>query len=202
MNNFEIFNEFIKDDIKENENSNPKEENKDKDINKNIPQEVNKLKPEEKEEDKRIRYKLLQSKNNILMKQLREKEKILRDYKKLCAEKSKKIEELKKIVTDNILKQAIDKDNNQIKYEQKKEKDEININTNLNKDNVLTDLLGTITFNIDDTTFFQCGICMDSFRENEKIKRLPCEHIFHTDCMNQWLQTKKTCPFCDQAIFY
>ena len=136
------------------------------------------------------------------MKQLRKKEKILSNYKKLCKENSNKIEELKKKVTDNILKQNEIKENTKIKYEPKKEKNEININNNLNKDNVLTDLLETMTFNIDNTTFFQCGICMDSFNENEKIKRLPCEHIFHIDCMNQWLQTKKTCPFCDQAIFY
>ena len=59
-----------------------------------------------------------------------------------------------------------------------------------------------INFDLYNTTLFQCGICMDSFNENEKIKKLHCDHIFHIDCMSQWLQTKKTCPFCDQAIFY
>ena len=64
------------------------------------------------------------------------------------------------------------------------------------------DQIETIEYDLDKATFFQCGICMDSFHETEKVKMLPCEHIFHIDCMSQWLQTKKNCPFCDQAIFY
>ena len=194
----EIFNDFIH-DVDEEDNS-PKEKN----INKLTIHSNNIPKEEEKEDNKIIynfktkeekitEYKVLKLRNELLMTQLKDKETKLRDIKKKCAEQAKKIEQLKKMVTENILKQ--NKDNPQ-------QKKEINIKNNINKDNALIDLIETITFHIDTSTFFQCGICMDSFRENEKVKKLTCDHIFHIECMTQWLQTKKTCPFCDQAIFY
>jgi hypothetical protein len=49
-------------------------------------------------------------------------------------------------------------------------------------------------------TFFednsQCIICMENFTENELVKQLSCGHIFHEDCINQWLEQQKNCPFC------
>ena len=206
----EIFNDFVQDI--DDEDSSPKEKN----INKitfhknNLPKEEEEEKEENKiiinnktKEEKITEYKVLKLRNELLTTKLREKETKLREIKKKCAEQTKKIEELKKMVTENILKQ--NKDNPKFNYEQKKEKNEINIDNklnNLNKNNELMDLIETINFHTDTSTFFQCGICMDSFRENEKIKKLTCVHIFHIECMTQWLQTKKTCPFCDQAIFY
>ena len=194
----EIFNDFIH-DVDE-EDKSPKEKN----INKLTVHSNNIPKEEEKEDNKIIynfktkeekitEYKVLKLRNELLTTKLKEKESKLRDIKKKCAEQAKKIEQLKKMVTENILKQ--NKDNPQ-------QKKEINIKNNINKDNALIDLIETITFHIDTSTFFQCGICMDSFREDEKVKKLTCDHIFHIECMTQWLQTKKTCPFCDQAIFY
>ena len=194
----EIFNDFIH-DVDEEDNS-PKEKN----IN-NLAVHSNNIPKEEEKDDNKIiynyktkeekitEYKVLKLRNELLLTKLKDKETKLREIKKKCAEQTKKIEQLKKMVTENILKQ--NKDNPQ-------QKKEINIKNNLNKDNALIDLIETITFHIDTSTFFQCGICMDSFRENEKIKKLTCDHIFHIECMTQWLQTKKTCPFCDQAIFY
>ena len=194
----EIFNDFIH-DVDE-EDSSPKEKN----IN-NLAVHSNNIPKEEEKDDNKIiynyktkeekitEYKVLKLRNELLMTKLKEKENKLRDIKKKCAEQTKKIEQLKKMVTENILKQ--NKDNPQ-------QKKEIDIKNNLNKDNALIDLIETITFHIDTSTFFQCGICMDSFRENEKVKKLTCDHIFHIECMTQWLQGKKTCPFCDQAIFY
>ena len=194
----EIFNDFIH-DVDE-EDKSPKEKN----IN-NLAVHSNNIPKEEEKDDNKIiynyktkeekitEYKVLKLRNELLLTKLKDKETKLREIKKKCAEQTKKIEQLKKMVTENILKQ--NKDNPQ-------QKKEINIKNNLNKDNALIDLIETITFHIDTSTFFQCGICMDSFRENEKIKKLTCDHIFHIECMTQWLQTKKTCPFCDQAIFY
>ena len=41
-----------------------------------------------------------------------------------------------------------------------------------------------------------CIICMETFNENELVKQLPCGHIFHGNCIDQWLREQKTCPFC------
>ena len=48
--------------------------------------------------------------------------------------------------------------------------------------------------------FFQCIICMEEFQEKEKVKALPCAHIFHINCIKQWLLKQKTCPFCKSEL--
>ena len=197
----DIFNNFIKDVEDKDISSN------DKNTNKYILVPKNQNKKDEKEnsnnylakEDNLTQYKLLKLKNELLSKKLLEKEKILRNYKKKCQEQAKKIDELKKKVTENMLKQNKE-DNAKLIYEPKKGK-ENKIFDNKNKKELI-DQIDTINYDIDNTTFFQCGICMDTFNQGEKVKRLPCEHIFHTDCMSQWIQTKNNCPFCDQTIFY
>ena len=47
---------------------------------------------------------------------------------------------------------------------------------------------------------FQCIICMEEFEEKEKVKLLPCGHIFHINCIKQWLLKQKSCPFCKSEI--
>ncbi len=47
-----------------------------------------------------------------------------------------------------------------------------------------------------------CIICMKTFEEGDSIKQLRChsDHIFHTDCLHQWLCVKLTCPICRTPI--
>ena len=47
---------------------------------------------------------------------------------------------------------------------------------------------------------YQCIICMEEFKKQEKVKILPCDHIFHGDCIKEWLLKQKTCPFCKSEI--
>eukprot|EP00929_Paragymnodinium_shiwhaense_P062720 TRINITY_DN31317_c0_g2_i1.p1 TRINITY_DN31317_c0_g2~~TRINITY_DN31317_c0_g2_i1.p1 ORF type:complete len:386 (-),score=64.75 TRINITY_DN31317_c0_g2_i1:221-1378(-) len=41
-----------------------------------------------------------------------------------------------------------------------------------------------------------CTVCISDFALGEECRQLPCEHIFHKDCIDQWLQRVPTCPMC------
>ncbi|XP_067134577.1 E3 ubiquitin-protein ligase RNF128-like [Centruroides vittatus] len=45
-----------------------------------------------------------------------------------------------------------------------------------------------------------CAICREQFKERDNIRQLPCEHIFHPDCLRPWLQRRRTCPTCRQYL--
>ncbi|KAG7300489.1 hypothetical protein JYU34_016121 [Plutella xylostella] len=45
-----------------------------------------------------------------------------------------------------------------------------------------------------------CSICWDNFQQGEKISKLDCEHIFHTSCIEPWLQLHATCPICRRSL--
>eukprot|EP01118_Nematostelium_gracile_P007419 TRINITY_DN2417_c0_g1_i2.p1 TRINITY_DN2417_c0_g1~~TRINITY_DN2417_c0_g1_i2.p1 ORF type:complete len:207 (+),score=44.45 TRINITY_DN2417_c0_g1_i2:375-995(+) len=45
-----------------------------------------------------------------------------------------------------------------------------------------------------------CGICLCEYEVDEPIRCLPCNHHFHAGCVDQWLLTNKTCPFCKQEV--
>jgi hypothetical protein len=47
---------------------------------------------------------------------------------------------------------------------------------------------------------YQCIICMEEFEKNENVKLLPCGHIFHDNCIKEWLLKQKSCPFCKSEI--
>ncbi|XP_067615222.1 uncharacterized protein [Eurosta solidaginis] len=42
----------------------------------------------------------------------------------------------------------------------------------------------------------KCAICLSLFEIDNDVRRLPCMHLFHTDCVDQWLVTNKHCPIC------
>jgi len=33
----------------------------------------------------------------------------------------------------------------------------------------------------------QCSVCMEDFHLGDVVRSLPCQHLFHTDCINPWL---------------
>ncbi|ESQ51261.1 hypothetical protein EUTSA_v10017824mg [Eutrema salsugineum] len=42
-----------------------------------------------------------------------------------------------------------------------------------------------------------CVICLSDFEEGETVKVLPhCGHVFHVDCVDTWLSSHVSCPFC------
>ncbi|XP_051946547.1 E3 ubiquitin-protein ligase Arkadia isoform X4 [Xyrauchen texanus] len=42
----------------------------------------------------------------------------------------------------------------------------------------------------------KCTICLSILDEGEDVRRLPCMHLFHQLCVDQWLLTNKKCPIC------
>jgi len=48
--------------------------------------------------------------------------------------------------------------------------------------------------------FHKCCICLETFKEGEEIRRLPCLHIFHTDEISHWLERNHLCPICRTPI--
>lgn len=41
-----------------------------------------------------------------------------------------------------------------------------------------------------------CVICLGDFQDKEHIIRLPCLHVFHSDCVKSWLGSHNSCPTC------
>lgn len=45
-----------------------------------------------------------------------------------------------------------------------------------------------------------CVICKLDFELDEKITVLECKHIFHTECISEWVKYKSECPICRAKI--
>lgn len=41
-----------------------------------------------------------------------------------------------------------------------------------------------------------CSICMEKFKRGEEYIFLPCEHIFHKDCITESFKHDSRCPIC------
>ncbi|WP_252177435.1 RING finger domain-containing protein [Endozoicomonas sp. 4G] len=48
----------------------------------------------------------------------------------------------------------------------------------------------------------ECAICREQFVHSSNIVKAPCDHLYHVDCLNQWLETRRQnraiqdCPTC------
>ena len=162
------------------------------------------------EEEKKLQIKLMNIENGLIKDQIFEKDKMINEYKIKCREQKQRIVQLRKQINE------INNDKEKAKLEKidkmypfdtgephksnniKKIPEELKIKDR----NSLIDKIETIKFDIDKANFFQCGICMDSFYDEENVKSLLCGHIFHNECLKQWIQTNNNCPFCNYLISY
>ncbi|OLQ13718.1 E3 ubiquitin-protein ligase RNF12-A [Symbiodinium microadriaticum] len=46
----------------------------------------------------------------------------------------------------------------------------------------------------------RCEICMEDFAEGDELRTLPCFHLFHSKCIDQWLQVNSICPICRHKV--
>ena len=49
-------------------------------------------------------------------------------------------------------------------------------------------------------TEVKCQVCQFPYEEGDVLRRLPCHHCFHKDCVDSWLETKDTCALCRKSI--
>ena len=42
----------------------------------------------------------------------------------------------------------------------------------------------------------ECPICLESFVVNDSIITLSCRHVFHSECLHEWLPNNLSCPVC------
>ena len=45
-----------------------------------------------------------------------------------------------------------------------------------------------------------CSICIDEFKGEQDLRRLPCNHRFHQNCIDEWLKISSCCPNCKADI--
>jgi len=102
-------------------------------------------------------------------------------------------------------------------------------NTNINIDNVnlesyeevsrLTEMIGSVKTGLPDEKLSilpnfilkkqynidyeeKCSICFDNWVINQKLTRLNCFHLFHTECIKTWLKEKRKCPICNYEVIF
>jgi hypothetical protein len=42
----------------------------------------------------------------------------------------------------------------------------------------------------------ECAVCKDGVAAGQRVKRLPCSHRYHDECIVPWLQVRNSCPLC------
>ena len=59
----------------------------------------------------------------------------------------------------------------------------------------------TLHDNLISTSSAICSICLDDYSDPEiKLNKLPCNHVFHKYCIQEWLKNNDTCPECRMEI--
>ncbi|XP_077369662.1 E3 ubiquitin-protein ligase RNF126-like [Festucalex cinctus] len=46
----------------------------------------------------------------------------------------------------------------------------------------------------------ECPVCREDYSVGESVRQLPCNHLFHNDCVVPWLEQHDTCPVCRKSL--
>ena len=44
-----------------------------------------------------------------------------------------------------------------------------------------------------------CSICLEDYKLKDNITTLPCNHIYHVTCINEWFSQGTKCPLCNHS---
>ncbi|XP_029938301.1 E3 ubiquitin-protein ligase RNF126 isoform X2 [Salarias fasciatus] len=46
----------------------------------------------------------------------------------------------------------------------------------------------------------ECPVCKEDYIVGENVRQLPCNHMFHNECIVPWLEQHDTCPVCRKSL--
>lgn len=46
-----------------------------------------------------------------------------------------------------------------------------------------------------------CSICFNLYEQSDELLQLSCQHVYHRQCLMQWLQTHYRCPYCRFVVY-
>eukprot|EP00747_Dinoflagellata_sp_TGD_P051224 gnl/TRDRNA2_/TRDRNA2_147219_c1_seq2.p1 gnl/TRDRNA2_/TRDRNA2_147219_c1~~gnl/TRDRNA2_/TRDRNA2_147219_c1_seq2.p1 ORF type:complete len:331 (-),score=49.32 gnl/TRDRNA2_/TRDRNA2_147219_c1_seq2:36-998(-) len=56
-------------------------------------------------------------------------------------------------------------------------------------------------FRKEDGTMEECCICTEEFDADQPIRQTPCQHLFHEECLQKWVEGhRRSCPLCRANI--
>ncbi len=66
----------------------------------------------------------------------------------------------------------------------------------------ISDHTSTMEYNQIQPTYQQpsCSICKENFDIHDTIRLLSCQHIYHKNCVDDWLKQHPRCPTCNKNI--
>jgi hypothetical protein len=66
----------------------------------------------------------------------------------------------------------------------------------------LDDISPVVDYATVTTPFFQptCSICLEAYTPNSRVRCLPCNHVFHAECIDKWVTKKAECALCKKEL--